>query len=411
MATDKDQNAVIQDAREGLSIRHIRAFSLVADAGSITAAAGDLGRTQPAITQAINVLEHYFGAPLFVRKKTGMFLTNEGTILKFRAENALFHLAAGIRELPGLDKKERTRVIRVVSSTHLRALTAVADSGSFSEAAASQGMAVPTIHRSARDLERLVGTPLFERTSFGVSPTKGAGAFAKTAELAFSELDAARAEISAHNGVESGATAIGAMPLARSFLVPRALSVFSREFPEHVGSIIEGPYERLLHDLLRGKIHFMIGAARNGAAALGVTEEILFKDTLSILMRPCHPLLTARRLSAKRLLTYPWIAPRKTSPLRKNYEALLDGRVPADVVECNSLTASRVLLEDSDRLMLLSDAQARFELENGALVSMRPPGKPVARSIALTMRKGWHPTKAQQKLLQIIRLTASEVSI
>ncbi len=385
------------------NLRHLRAFLLVAEAKSITAAADKIHLSQPAITQAINKLELHFGARLFERQKSGMFLTASGDLLRARAGRAQGHIAEATREIAREARTARAHADRLMTTAQLMALIAVCEQGSFALAARATGLAQPTIHRAARELERNLGAALFERTSYGVKPTRAADRFATRAQLAFSELNQARAEIAAQTGREAGSTVIGALPLARSHLVPRAISLFCRRHPRHRIALTEGPYQTMLLGLRRGEIDFLVGALREGLPAPDVTQEQLFDDPLSIIMRAGHPLAREPTLSRRRLAAYPWVAPRRDAPLRDQFEDLFGDDRPDDVIECNALSASRVLLMDSDRLMLLSDAQTRYEREAGMLVSKPHPDGRIVRAIGLTTRRDWQPTAVQAELVEILR--------
>jgi len=79
------------------NLRHLRALLMVAEAKSITAAADRIHLSQPAITQALNKLERHFGARLFDRQKSGMYLTAEGALLCDRARRALGYVTEAAR--------------------------------------------------------------------------------------------------------------------------------------------------------------------------------------------------------------------------------------------------------------------------------------------------------------------------
>jgi LysR family transcriptional regulator, regulator for genes of the gallate degradation pathway len=224
--------------------------------------------------------------------------------------------------------------------------------------------------------------------------------------LAFTEISQARADIGALSGGGSGATVIGAMPLARSFLVPSALIEFTREHPDHGVSIMEGPYEHLLAALQTGEADFLIGALRDAKLAADIVQEHLFDDPLSIVVRGGHPLVRRKRLTASDLSRHPWIAPRATSPLRAHFDALFARAgvsPPQNPIECNSLIAARAFLLESDRMMLLSAHQIHYELNAGMLASLPHAAGEVTRPIGLTMRRDWRPTRAQTRLLELVR--------
>ena len=395
-----------------VNLRHLHAFHEVARLGSISAASQSVHLTQPAVTQAIAGLERYFGAALFVRSSAGVKLTHAGEICAERIERALAQLREGVAELTGASSRNSVngeQLTRLIRSAQLHALAALVEHRNFSRAARASRISQPTIHRAARALERLLDEPLFEKTSFGVVPTRDAEKLARRARLAFTEIEQARADVHALSGGESGRTVIGAMPLARSFLVPNALIDFTREHPEHLVSIIEGTYAHLLGALQSGEADFLIGAMRDAALAPDVEQEHLFDDPLSIIVRAGHPLAKRRRLSAEDLARHPWIAPREGSPLRAHFDALFafaGVAAPGRPVECNSLIAARAFLLESDRMMLLSIHQIHYELKAGMLVALPHPAGNVVRPIGLTMRRDWRPTRAQERLLGLLRARA-----
>lgn len=61
-----------------MSINKYSTFLKVVEAGSITAAASDLGHTQSGVTQLINALEKDLGVRLLIRNRSGIQLTEEG---------------------------------------------------------------------------------------------------------------------------------------------------------------------------------------------------------------------------------------------------------------------------------------------------------------------------------------------
>ncbi len=373
----------------------------------MTAAAAALGLTQPAASQALKGLSDHYGADLTARRGDRIAATAEGEILLARGRVALGLLTDGLREAAAV-KTSPEQVLRAMSARRLETLVSIVRHGGFSGAARAEGYAAPTVHRAAKDLEKALGVTLFESTSHGVRPTKQAELLALKAGLAFSELRQAAAEIVKLKGHEAGGTVIGAMPLARAHLVPAAAAAFSAVYGDHKVSIIDGAYEDLLISLRRGEADLLVGALRENPALKDVIEEPLFDDPLSIVMRAGHPAAEGR-LDGKLLTSFPWIAPRSTSPLRVHFDALfeaLEAPAPKDVIECNSLSAARVILLNSDRLMLLSDEQIRYEKAVKMLVSRPHPVSKVVRTIGLTMRRNWRPTQAQAALLAEIKRQA-----
>ncbi|NLG74951.1 MAG: LysR family transcriptional regulator [Xanthomonadaceae bacterium] len=395
------------------SLRHLHLTREIVRLGSVSAVSRRLHLSQPAVTQAVANVERYFGTPLFMRESTGMKPTPAGQVCAHRIERATMQLREGLTELLRRSGRASASVDQLLSrltNAQLNALTAFTRHGAFTRAAHASGIAEPTLHRAARTLERTLGVALFERTSYGVRATRDAEAFSRCVRLAFAEIGQAHAEIDGLRGTASGITVIGAMPLARSFLIPSAVIEFKRDHPQHEVSIIEGTYEHLVSALQSGEADFLIGALRDEAVAGDVKQEHLFYDPLSIALRSGHPLTARKRVRVADLAAYPWIMPRSGSPLRAHFESLFAAAgvpPPAQTVQCNSLIAARAFLLEGDYLMLSSTHQIHYDVRAGLLAALPHPGGVVTRSIGLTMRRNWQSTPAQSRLLDVLREVSS----
>ncbi|HEU5134034.1 MAG TPA: LysR family transcriptional regulator [Steroidobacteraceae bacterium] len=391
------------------NLRHLHTFREVARLGSVSAAARSVHISQPAVTQAIAGLERFFGTPLLLRRSTGVSLTGAGELCLARIERSMAQLREAVLATTRGIGSERASVERLVRSRQLDALGAVVEHGNFSVAARARHVSQPSIHRAARELERLLGVPLFEKTSFGITPTREAADLARRTRLAFAEIEQARAEVHALHGGESGRTVVSALPLARSYLLPAALLEFTQQHPRHGVAIIDGTYENLLAGLRSGESDILIGALRSPAPSADVIQEHLFDDPLAIVVRARHPLANRQQLTAASLGRFQWIAPRAGSPLRLHFDALqasIGLELPSPPLECNSMAAARAFLLESDRIMLLSAHQIHYEMLAGLLVALPHPSGNVVRPIGLTLRRNWHPTSTQQTLLDILRRSA-----
>lgn len=391
------------------NLRHLRAFHEVGACGRLSLAAGRLNFSQPAITQAVARLETVIGSKLFLRRPAGMFLTEEGKLFFHRTGRAL----ALIKD--GCDHVVRSRKARTVSdrafyrqitSTHLRALIAVGRHGSFSNAAREAGTSQPSLHRSARELEKMSAVEFYLKTPQGIALSKPAAELARHARLALSELRQGLDEIMALQGTDTSVLTFGTLPLARSLILPKAINRIANERPGLTIKVIDGPYPDLLNALRHGDIDFLIGALREPAAFDDVQEEPLFEDNLEVIARTGHPLAALKKVSYSDLLGFPWVLPRQATPTRQHFEKVFSGsgaRPRTQIVESSSLVLIRGLLIGSDRLTLLSRQQVLTELQQGQLCCLPVRLSRTERAIGLTTRRNWHPTDTQKRLLDLIR--------
>lgn len=97
-----------------IEARHLRVLRAVATTGSFSAAARELGCTQPAVSQQMKALENSAGTPLLVRTGREMRLTQAGQALSRHASGILAGLTAAEEEVAAIAGLRAGRV-RLVS--------------------------------------------------------------------------------------------------------------------------------------------------------------------------------------------------------------------------------------------------------------------------------------------------------
>ncbi|MFM5906649.1 MAG: LysR family transcriptional regulator [Novosphingobium sp.] len=367
------------------NLRHLRAIVKIGELGTMNAAAQAVNLTQPAITQARSRIESMLEVPLFERRHNGMANTPAADLFLPRVRSALDHVAN-----PN------------VTMSRMRALLALADSGSYAGAGAMTGLSLPSLHRAVTDLALASRKPLAERRGKIVILTEAGEAMARSFRLARVELENGLAELAAARGHETRRIAIGAMPLSRARVLPAAVTRFLARNPGVRVSIIEGSRAELVEPLRNGAIDLMIGARREPMIEPDLLQKDLFRDRLVAIGRKGHP-LGGTSPTDRSSAAYPWVVPAQGAPLRLIWdqffarEAIEPPRVP---VESGSVMTIRQLLMDSDFLTLLSPDQMTVELEAGWVDTIANLPDDLDRMIAVTTRASWRPTAVQAEFLE-----------
>lgn len=376
------------------NIRHLAAMVAVVEQGSVSLAARTVNLTQPAVTQGIAKLEAQIGLPLFARGPGGMTPLEAALRLKPRVEVAL--------RLIGSNR---------VTAAQIRALVALARAGSYAAAAAAAGVAEPSLHRAVGDLGLAVGSRLVDRRGRGVALTKAGAALAQRLRLAQAELRQGLEDIAELKGEAGGRVLVGAMPWSRARLLPDAIARFRAAMPQVDISVHEGAYAELVGPLRDGEIDMMIGALRDPALASDLEQTPLLEDRPTIFARRGHPL--AQGWDADALRLHPWILPPEGTPLRRLWRAMfadLGGALPAVPIECGSVMTIRQLLVGGDYLTLLSYDQLALEVEAGLLADIGPAPGAISRTIGLSTRAAWRPTRLQRAFIAAVEAAARAMS-
>jgi LysR family transcriptional regulator of gallate degradation len=393
------------------SLRQLRTFAAVARFESISRASAQLHLSQSAATQAIATLEAKLESPLFVRRNKGAYLTEYGKILEKRTTRFFEMIEGAIREL-GNETGPVHRVSAAsasyrITNSQVRALIAIYEAGSFTQAARQLGVSLTSVHRSARSLEAQMQKEIFRNTALGVTTNERGTRFAERLLHASRELEWGLEEVDAKRGVVSGRILVGALMLAGTYSLTSTLSKFISVYKSANITVINGPYDALLGKLRAGSLDFLVGLLKNPAPADDVIEEELMQDPYVIAVRKGHPLANKKEITRADLAGFNWIlAPSLACASRRiAFENTFPGlgRLHPNV-ETHSLPTITSILANSDRMAILTQSELEIARQQGQRLKALNFGSiEPSTAIGVTIRKDWHPTDLQRIFLEFLR--------
>jgi DNA-binding transcriptional LysR family regulator len=228
--------------------------------------------------------------------------------------------------------------------------------------------------------------------------------------VALTEIDQARDELHELEGRMEGRVKVASLPLARTLLLARAINPLLAAHPNARIEVVDGSYELLSQQLRAGSSDILIGALRSGADLQGLRAEPLFVDPYAIVGRPGHALLgLGRGAELEELASSGWVAQRPGTPIRAAFDALFEDHPtpPRASIETSSLVLTRAIVIESDRLTMLSRRQIAIEEREGILrcIPVSPEVKRLlrARTIGVTTREDWLPSRLQRTFLEHLR--------
>jgi DNA-binding transcriptional LysR family regulator len=122
----------------------------------------------------------------------------------------------------------------------LRALVAIADTGSFTSAAQRLGVSQSSLSHAIADLEKELGILLFERGRQGAHVTEAGKSVLAHAREVLARLEMIQSEADNKTKV-SGRIRIGSIPSATLSLLPKAIANFGRLYPKVDVVLLEEP--------------------------------------------------------------------------------------------------------------------------------------------------------------------------
>jgi LysR family transcriptional regulator of gallate degradation len=393
-----------------LSLHHLHVFVAIADHSGVRRAADAMFRTPSALARSVATLEAALGTPLFERKDRGMLLTAGGRLVLARMRRIQAELTEVRTEALRLRGSAVSALDALFHEGRLQVATLLADVHHMPTVARRLGISQAAVSASLAKLEAVLAQPLFHRSARGMIPTDVGARWMMRFERCLAELRHIEADVAAHGGEISGVVTLGALPLMRTSLLPRAIAALLSRHPQLRVVSLESPYEELVGQLLSGRVDFILGALRP-AASSQVATELLFVDRMALLAGARHPLAGRRRITVQNLSPYPWVLSRAGTPLREALEAYFAGErcaVPEPAVETGDLALVRGLLVHSHMVAPLSEHQMRHEIDTGSLVVLPLPMKGLQRRIGITTRAGAQlPPGAKALLDELRRVSAN----
>lgn len=229
---------------------------------------------------------------------------------------------------------------RDVRIKHLRAVIEIEDSILLTKAAERLNLSQPALSKMLSEIESSIGEALFDRSRAGLKPTSVGAAFIRAARSVLAELDKADADISTIANVEQRTLVIGAMPTAGVTFLSRAIRDLQVRQPDLNIRIVDGPTPTLLHQLVTGRLHVVIGAHMRQSIPEQLEVINLYEDRMQIVMGSGHPLPRRRQVTWQECLEYPWVLPPTSHTMRNAFDQRLRQLsldLPHRVIENQSL--------------------------------------------------------------------------
>ena len=168
-----------------------------------------------------------------------------------------------------------------VSSTNLRVLRQIAESGSFTAAAAQLGYTQSAVSRQAAALERSVGATLFERRPDGVRLTPAGLGLLRHARTVLDAVAAAEQELAGGGRRQTETVRLGLVLSAGAALLPAVLGRLARDEPHISVMTREGTTPSLTRALRAGSLDLALLTSRPPHRPVDAESPRLHLETLA----------------------------------------------------------------------------------------------------------------------------------
>ncbi len=281
----------------------------------------------------------------------------------------------------------------------LQFLTALRAEGSFVGAAEAVGVTQPTLSAGIKELEAALGSVLVERGRTGAVLTPAGEEAAERASRALSEVEELVRVVQAAGKPFAGTFRLGAIPTIAPFLLPRALPLMKKRFPNLRLQLREDLTSRLIEGLKSRTLDAAIIALPY--VATGIATTPIADDEFFFLGPEGHPLTRRNDLAPEHLKNEEVLLLEDGHCLRDHALSVCGatpGRRSAEV-SATSLQTLVQLVGGGMGVTLLPKIAADAGAAAGAGVVIRPFAKPIiGRTIGVAWRENG-PREQEARML------------
>jgi len=206
-----------------------------------------------------------------------------------------------------------------VGIRQLQIFRAVAEAGSFSEAATRLHLSQPATSGAIRKLEETLEVRLFDRSTRRIFLTPEGQELLRLSGRLLEEFEAITGDLRDYLARRRGRIVVAALPSLAAITLPPALAVLKASYPG---------VDVSLRDILHDEIQELVGS---GEADFGLTVtprpgrglafRPLIVDRFVLLCRPDHDLAGRRQVSWAQVVRYPIVGMARTSSVRQHIDA------------------------------------------------------------------------------------------
>jgi len=253
---------------------------------------------------------------------------------------------------------------------HLRCAVAIAEHGTFTDAASALHLTQPSLSYAIAQLEQELGARLFERKARGATLTAAGEAFLVPARRTLAEADRCRPAVDAVHGIVSGELSIVTVRTAVA-QTASAVARFHEQFPNVRLSIEDPTGDGDVVQLIRTR-RCEIGVMRRDFVPADL-DAVGFGTECIVVLFPAATAPIGKRLRLRDVAATGLIVPARGTKTRASHDAMLAnlGIDPPVVAESSNLQMSIELVRRGVGAVITSESPTLY-LEGIAVRSLSP---------------------------------------
>ena len=297
-----------------------------------------------------------------------------------------------------------------ITIRQLKVFREVARQQSFTRASKALFLTQPAVSMQIKQLEEVVGMPLFEKQGRQISLTDAGEEINQLSDSILQQIEETEQNIEQLASGKQGKLRLAVATTVAS-VATRLMARFNERYPSPSLHFTVTNREGLIHLLETNETDIVIMGKPPEDLQLETQE--LMVNPLVVIAPPKHPLCDSKNsVSLDRLFKYDFILREPSSGTRRAFERFLaaEARSLKSSMEMNSNDAIIQSVAEGLGLGVVSIHTVTDELEQGKLKVINATGFPLRRSWYLVQRKGRRLSPLSERFKEYIIEQAQEIS-
>lgn len=192
------------------------------------------------------------------------------------------------------------------SLRQMRALVALAKTGSFTLAADHLNLTQSALSGQIKELEQMLGVRVVERTTRKTQLSELGRELTPLFEKMLQDLDRAMADIASRKALKQGIVRIAAPQMLSCTLLPEAIAAYAARHPDIQVRLADSPVEQVSARVFSGEADFGIGPERDATAE--IEAQPLFEMPFVVVFPAGHALESRARITWADINDFPFIS-------------------------------------------------------------------------------------------------------
>lgn len=273
-----------------------------------------------------------------------------------------------------------------LSLSKLRTFVSVAQHKSFRKASEQLHLSQPALSVHIRDLEEMLQTPLFHRTTRSVILTDEGERFLIRARRALEELECGLIEIRDQAALLRGRVVVSCLPSIAYYAIPPVIASFVKKHPEIEIQVFDELNVSLLRRVLSREADFGIGPHPEHNDDLQFTP--ILKDPFVAIVSDTHALALRSEVRLKTLIRFPIITLAQGTNVRSQLDQIFEdeGLTLKPAYETRH-RATLCGLAQAGLGVAILPAMIQSMMNNSSLRSVKIVGPDIAREFGIIERR------------------------